>query len=122
VELGLSGIATRWFVGIPNACAREWAAADWVDCDRLGREIHARGRPRRIALDVERERTRAIGGRDSGQFAGAQISSPVPKKVPIPKVVPAGGGRNNAVSVLADGTVRVWGRNDSSTMGNGQNV
>jgi len=53
---------------------------------------------------------------------GTREDSAVPKKVPLPPVVSAAGGRNNAVAVLADGTVRAWGRNDSSTMGNGQNV
>jgi len=65
----------------------------------------------------------AWGANEYGQLGdGTRVNSPVPRKVPIPKVVSVGGGRNNSVAVLADGTVRAWGRNDSSTMGNGQNV
>lgn len=47
---------------------------------------------------------------------------PVPKKINLPPAVSIAAGGNNGVAVLADGTVRVWGANDSSTMANGQNA
>lgn len=53
---------------------------------------------------------------------GTTRSSPVPKRINIPPVVSVAAGGNNGVAVLADGAVRVWGGNDSSTMANGQNV
>ncbi len=52
---------------------------------------------------------------------GNTASSPTPQRVKLPPVVSVAAGGNNGVAVLADGTVRAWGNNDSSTMGNGKN-
>lgn len=65
----------------------------------------------------------AWGANSLGQLGiGNDQSTPTPTKLNLPPAVSIAAGGNNAAAVLADGTVRVWGGNDSSTMANGKNV
>jgi alpha-tubulin suppressor-like RCC1 family protein len=65
----------------------------------------------------------AWGYNSMGQLGDSTTEpSDVPKRINIPPVASLAAGGNNSVAVLTDGTVRVWGGNDSSTMGNGANV
>ncbi|MDF2665249.1 MAG: hypothetical protein K0R81_1099 [Microbacterium sp.] len=64
----------------------------------------------------------AWGQNDRGQAATGSLASPVTSPSAIPglsSVVQISGGRESGVALLSDGTVRTWGMNNRSQLGNG---
>jgi alpha-tubulin suppressor-like RCC1 family protein len=53
---------------------------------------------------------------------GTKTSRSTPQRLALPPVESIAAGGNAGVAVLTDGTVRAWGGNDSSMIGNGENA